>query len=159
MHRQQVQPHSIIFIIVSQHDWIIAQHFASMLVHIMQTPSGIISILHMPIVMLQFIIIMPFIIMQQLTMLPDIILQRFCSIAAAVSSEHLQSIFMPPSHFSSIIVQRGIIIMFMDGTAPAMPPLIIPAIGDMPIAPRSIVIIVFIFRSQFCFETRHRFAA
>ena len=70
----------------SQQAWIIAQQAGSPLVQVMQTPSSVISHLHMPIVMLQQQTIMPFIIMQQLHMPPAIIVQRFCIIVAVILS-------------------------------------------------------------------------
>lgn len=62
---QQVQPISIIFIIMSQQLWIIIAHCGSPLVHVIITPPSIISHLHIPIVMLHIITGIPFIIMQQ----------------------------------------------------------------------------------------------
>ena len=84
----------------------------SPLVQVMQTPLSVISHLHMPMVMLQQQTIMPFIIMQQLHMPPAIIVQRFCIMLQAILSSQMQVIFMPPVHFSILIVQRGTIIMF-----------------------------------------------
>jgi hypothetical protein len=72
----------------SQHAWIMAQQSLSPLVHVMQTPSAVISHLHMPIVRLQQQTIMPFIIMQQLHMPPAIMVQRFYSIVAVILSSH-----------------------------------------------------------------------
>ena len=66
-----------------------------------QIPSLAISHLHMPMVML------PFIIMQQLVMPLASILHRFCIMAIAVGSSHEKFIFMPSVHFSIFIVQRG----------------------------------------------------
>jgi len=63
MHMQQVQPALHMAIMHSQQAWIIEQHWSSPLVQVMQTPSSVISHLHMPIVMLQQQTIMPFIIM------------------------------------------------------------------------------------------------
>ena len=68
----------------SQQAWIISQHLLSPLVQVMQTPSSVISHLHMPIVRLQQQTIMPFIIMQQLHMPPAIIVQRFCIMLHAI---------------------------------------------------------------------------
>jgi hypothetical protein len=110
MQTQQTQPPLAMPAMQSQHAWIMAQQEGSPLVHVMQTPSLVGSHLHMPIVRLQQHIIMPFIIMQQLHMPPAIIEQRFCSIVADIASSHLQVIFMPPVHFSIVIVQRGTII-------------------------------------------------
>jgi hypothetical protein len=77
MHRQQTHPALLIAAMQSQHAWIMAQHSVSPLVHVMQTPSSVISHLHIPIIMLQQQTIMPFIIMQQLHIPPAIMLQRF----------------------------------------------------------------------------------
>ena len=82
----------------------------SPLVQVMQTPSSVLSHLQMPIAMLQQHIIMPFIIIQQLHMPPAIMVQRFCIMVALILSSHLQTIFIPPGHFSIVIVQRGTII-------------------------------------------------
>jgi hypothetical protein len=147
MHMQQVQPHSIIFIIMSQQHWIISQHILSPLVQVKQTPSLVISHLHIPMVMLQQHIIMPFIIMQQLTIPPPIMVQRFCIIAAAVSSEHMHIIFIPSLHFSIFIVHRGIIIMFIVPVDAAIGDIIpVAPIVGMPIGILSIVIIPFTTR-------------
>ncbi len=110
MHMQQTQPAAHMEAMQSQQAWIIAQQAGSPLVQVMHTPSSVISHLHMPIVMLQQQTIMPFIIMQQLHIPPAIMVQRFCSIVAVILSSHLHVIFMPPLHFSIVIVQRGTII-------------------------------------------------
>ena len=90
--------------------------------HVMQTPSLVGSHLHMAIAMLQQHIIMPFIIMQQLHMPPAIIEQRFCSIVADIASSHAHVIFIPPVHFSIVILHRGTIIHCgADGMAPVAP--------------------------------------
>jgi hypothetical protein len=69
---------------------------------------------HMPIIpRLQQQQHMPFIIMQQETMPPAIMLQRFCIMAAMVLSSQMQTIFMPPAHFSIFMVQRGTIMLGM----------------------------------------------
>ena len=106
----------------SQHAWIMAQQSLSPLVQVMQTPFSVASHLHIPIVRLQQQTIIPFIIMQQLHIPPAIIVQRFCSMPAETLSSQTQVIFMPPVHFSKVIVQRGTIIMFMPaGVAPGVP--------------------------------------
>jgi hypothetical protein len=117
------------------------QQFISPLVQVIIIPSLVISNLHMPIVMLQFIIIIPFIIMQQLTMLPLSIVHRFCSMLADIVSSQMHIIFMPPSHFSIFMMQRGMTIMFMP---------VVPVMGGFMVMPgiiicRSIVIIVGVF--------------
>lgn len=83
-------------------------------------PSLVISVLHMPIIMLQFIITMPFINTQQLIIPPDIMAHRFCIIEQAVASEQEHIIFMPPAHFSMCIVHLGTIIMFIVAVAGIM---------------------------------------
>jgi hypothetical protein len=87
--------------------------------------------------------IMPLNIMQQLHMPPAIIVQRFCSMPADTLSSQVQVIFMPPVHFSSFIVQRGTIIMFVPPGVMAGAP-IAPALGApipaMLIPLRSIII-------------------
>ena len=110
MQTQQVQPALHMAIMHSQQAWIIEQHSGSPLVQVMQTPSLVISHLHMPIIMLQQQTIMPFIIMQQLHIPPAIIVQRFCIIVADILSSHVHVIFIPPLHFSIFMVQRGTII-------------------------------------------------
>ncbi|WZO98310.1 hypothetical protein EP7_005370 [Isosphaeraceae bacterium EP7] len=147
---QQVQPDFIMEVMQSQQAWIMAQQAASPLVQVMQTPMSQGSHLVMPIIMLQLQAIMPFIMQQQDIMLPAIMVQRFCSMAADISSSHLQVTFMPPVHFSKVMVQRGTIIMFMPaGVVVGAVPVIMPAAGipmPMPvmpiIVPRSIIFAV-----------------
>jgi len=136
----QLQPHSIMAIIHSQQAWIILHVMLSPLVHMQHMPSLVISHLHMPFIMLIDIMIMPFIIMWQLTMLLPIIMQRFCIMLQAISSLHMQTIFMPSFIFSIFMVQHGIIIICMAGAAVmgmVMVPL--PIVG-MAIIPLSIII-------------------
>ena len=133
MQRQQVQPALHIAIMHSQQAWIIEQQSASPLVQVMQTPSSVISHLHMPIIMLQQQTIMPFIIMQQLHIPPAIMVQRFCSIVAVILSSHLHMIFMPPLHFSIFIVQRGTIIHCGLAGIVAVPPIAPCIMVPMPI--------------------------
>jgi hypothetical protein len=108
----------------------------------------VISHLHMAIVMLQQQAIIPFIMQQHEHRPPAIIVHRFWSMPAETLSSHTHMIFMPPSHFSNFMVQRGTIIMFIPAGAeacvPIMPP--VPVImPGMPI-PRSIIIGVVILR-------------
>lgn len=145
MQTQQTQPDFIMAVMQSQQAWIILQHSGSPLVQVIMTPSAVGSHLHMAIAMLQQHIIMPFIIMQHEHMPPAIMVQRFCIIDADVASSHLQIIFIPPSHFSIVIVQRGTIIHWgvVGMAAPeVMPPM--PMFMFMPIAPRSIIIAVIV---------------
>jgi hypothetical protein len=143
---QQVQPDFIMVAQHSQHAWIMAPQLLSPLVQVMQTPSSVISHLHIPMTMLQQQAIMPFIIMQQLHMPPAVMVQRFCSVPADTLSSHTHMIFMPPGHFSKVILHRGTIIMFMFVGAVAGAP-IIPAGAVIPIAGmlsllRSVIIVV-----------------
>lgn len=145
---QQVQPAASMAAMQSQQHWIILQQAASPEVHVTMQPVSVISTLHMPIIMLQFMTGMPFIIMQQDIMPPAIMLQRFCMVRAAIASSHMHIIFMPLAIFSTFMVQRGTIIMFMPDMLPVMPgviPGIIPE--DIPgvmfrIMPMSIMPII-----------------
>jgi hypothetical protein len=130
--RQQVQPAVIMADMQSQEAWIISQQPLSPLTHVTQTPSLVISHLHIPIVKLQQQTMAPFIMQQQPHRAPVIMVHRFCNMAQAILSSQEQLIFMPPAHFSIFIVQRGIIIPVMPGmvagmTVP-MPGIIIPDI-------------------------------
>jgi hypothetical protein len=82
----------------------------SPLVQVTQTPSLVDSHLHIPIVRLQQQTIMPFIMQQTLHMPPASMAQRFWTMPQECLSSHEQVIFMPPVHFSTLIVQRGTII-------------------------------------------------
>jgi hypothetical protein len=142
---QQVQPAFIIEAMQSQQAWIMAQQFASPLVQVIVTPSSVISHLHMPIIRLQQQTIMPFIIMQQLHIPPASIVQRFCIMPTDILSSLVQVIFMPPVHFSILIVQRGTIIIpgppGMVVGAPIVPmPMPWAPMPAMPIPDRSIII-------------------
>ena len=114
---QQVQPAFIMAVMQSQQAWIISQH-RSPLVQVMQTPSLVISHLHMPMVRLQQQTIMPFIIMQQTAHAAGHHGAEVLHHAAGHRVVAEQVIFMPPVHFSIFMVQRGTIIMFMDGVMP-----------------------------------------
>jgi hypothetical protein len=144
---QQVQPAFIMAEQQSQQAWIMAQQALSPLVQVIVQPDSVISHLHMPMTMLQQQAIMPFIIMHMLHMPPAIIVQRFCIIEADMASSKVQVTFIPPSHFSIFMVQRGTIIMFMPvGIVPVEPivPGFIPAV-PIPVIPiRSTIIPVII---------------
>jgi hypothetical protein len=140
--RQQEQPHFIIIVMQSQHSWMILQHWGSPLVQAKHTPFFIISVLHMPIVMLKQAIIIPLFIRQQLIIEPAIMSQRFCNMPVARASSLWHIIFMPPSHFSTLIVQRGTIIMFMAGVAIVVEGF---AIIGLPMFILSTAIIVFMY--------------
>jgi hypothetical protein len=116
----------------SQQPWIISQHALSPLTQVTQTPSAVISHLHIPIVRLQQQTMAPFIVQATLHLEFAIIEHRFCSMLQAILSSQLQVIFMPPVHFSIFMVQRGIIMPLMAGfiegiVAPMLD--IIPVIG------------------------------
>jgi hypothetical protein len=115
---QQVQPGIIIDSMQSQQAWIIFAMAGSLLVQVMVTPMSVISIRQVPIVMLQQHAGMPFIIMQHEHIPPAIMLQRFWSIMALVRSSQTHIIRMPPSIFSTVMVQRGAIIMPMPAPMP-----------------------------------------
>jgi len=133
---QQVQPSLSMQAMHSQQALIISQHLGSPLVHVMQTPSLVISHLHMPMVRLQQQTIMPFIIMQQLHMPPANMVHRFCIMLQAILSEVEQVIFMPPVHSSIFSVQRGTIIQLVTAGIPVgaptgavIPPMLMPCIA------------------------------
>jgi hypothetical protein len=134
---QQVQPACIMALMASQHAWIIAPHSLSPEVQVMQTPSLVISHLHMPMVRLQVQTIMPFIMQQQLHMEPAMLMHRFWITPQAILSVVLHRIFMPPVHFSIFTVQRGTIMQFMPGALPGimdpMPAGMLPVIAIDPI--------------------------
>src|SRR5580658_5830926 len=104
----------------SQQAWIMSQQPLSPLMQVMQTPSFVISHLHMPMVRLHMHTMVPFIMQQTLHFEPAIIEQRFCSMLQAILSSQTQVIFMPPVHFSILIVQRGIIIPDIAGAEVGM---------------------------------------
>jgi hypothetical protein len=80
---------------------------------------------------------------EQLHRPPAIILHRFCSVAALISSSHVQVSFMPPAHFSNFIVQRGtIIIEGVAGAIDGMPPCGIEPVPIEPIIERSNIIVL-----------------
>jgi hypothetical protein len=141
---QQVQPSLSMVAMQSQQAWIISQHFGSPLVQVMTHPLSIISHLHRPMVRLQQQTIMPFIIMQQLHMPPAIMVQRFCIMLHAIGSSQVQTIFMPPWHFSNLKVQRGTIIQLPGDGIPAAGPAPAPMPGiPIPVIPvRSTIIVL-----------------
>jgi hypothetical protein len=137
---QQVQPAFMQAAMQSQHAWIIAQQSLSPLVQLITHPSLVISTLHLPIVMLQQQQTIPFMTMQQLIMPPCIIMHRFCIIAQDVWSVQVQVIFIPPSHFSIFIVQRGTISQLVGAVIPGIIWPVAPGIPGIVIPIRSIVI-------------------
>jgi hypothetical protein len=74
---QQVQPAFIMADMQSQQAWIMVQQALSPLVQVMETPSSVISHLHMPIIRLQEHTVMPFIMQQQEHNPPASMVQRF----------------------------------------------------------------------------------
>jgi hypothetical protein len=127
MQQQQTQPAAIMVAMQSQQAWIILQHCSSPDVQVMTHPSLLMSHLHMPMVRLQQQTIMPFIMQHSEHMPPWSIMQRFCIMLHAIGSSQEQVIFIPPVHFSMVMVQRGT--MSMLGIIGAA----VPPIGDAPI--------------------------
>jgi hypothetical protein len=124
-----------------------SQQAASPLVQVMQTPLSVISHLHMAMVMLQQQAIIPFIMQQQEYIPPAIMVQRFWIMAADAASSQTQFIFMPPLHFSIVMVQRGTIFMFdpadmVEGVP--MAPVLVPLMRIM-LARSIIIVLVFVF--------------
>src|SRR5580704_131622 len=114
----------------SQQLWIMSQQALSPLVQVMQTPSLVISHLHMPMVRQQQQTIIPFIMQQQLHMVPISDMHRFCIVLQATLSSLTHTIFMPPVHFSMVTLQRGTIIDDIGVIPPVigipMPGIIVP---------------------------------
>ncbi len=150
---QQVQPALIIAVMQTQHAWIMAEQVGSPVVHVMQTPASVASHLQRPMVRLHEQTVIPFMMAQQLQSPPAIMVQRFWSIAAETLSSQAQTIFIPPLHFSKVIVQRGTIIMFVPAGAVAVVP--ITPVGPVMLTPaiptpaRSITIAVVIQGSPY----------
>ena len=92
---------------------------------------------------------------------PASIVHRFCTMLQAILSSHEQVIFMPPVHFSILIVQRGTIIQLAGiplVPIPGMPMPVVPIPGmPMPEAPipgipipvRSIIIALVMLQTPF----------
>jgi hypothetical protein len=113
---------------------------ASPLVQVMQTPSLVVSHLHLPQHRLHWQTVMPFQVQQQLHAPPASILHRLCSAPHATSSSQTHLIFIPPVHFSILISQRGTISQLPAG-APGEGMVLIEGI-PLPVAvDRSIIII------------------
>jgi hypothetical protein len=93
---QQLQPEFFIVFMQSQQAWIMAQQSLSPLMQEMQTPSLVMSHLHMPIVRLQQHTIMPLAMQQTLHMPPTSMEQRFCIILHASLSSQEQVMRIPP---------------------------------------------------------------
>jgi hypothetical protein len=92
---------------VSQQAWTIAQHALSPLLQVMQQPSAVYSHLQMQQVRLHWQTVRPFRVAQHEQSPPASALQRFCSVAQATSSSHVQWILNPSLHFSNRSLQRG----------------------------------------------------
>ena len=137
---QQVQPAFMQALIQSQHAWIIVAQSLSPLVQLITHPSLVIFTSHLPIVMLQPQQTIPFRTMQQLIIPPCIIMQRFCIIVQEVWSGQVQVIFIPPSHFSIFIVQRGTISQLDGAIIPGIIGPVAPGIPGIIVPIRSIVI-------------------
>jgi hypothetical protein len=84
-----------------------SQHALSPLWQVMHTPSLVGSHVQMPQVRLHSQTVIPFSVQQQLHIPSQRALHRFCNVAHETSSSHAQSIFMPPAHRETFIVQRG----------------------------------------------------
>ena len=148
--RQQVQPAFRQAIMQSQQPWIMAMQAGSPLEQVTTHPSLVISVLHMPIIRLQLQQTIPFIMQQHEHMPPASMVHRFCIIARATASSQTQVIFMPPLIFSTVILQRGTIIMF--GAIGAIGADDMPGMLDMPGIPmpvRSIIIVLVMFPDSF----------
>lgn len=142
--RQPVHPALSMVARQSQQAWSISAQLLSPLLQVRQTPLGVISQRHMPMVKLQQQTTMPFIIMQQLHMQPLMVLHRFCTMVHAAGSSQVHVIFMPPLHFSILNVQRGTIIMLLGIVGMLGVGIPMPALGEfiipgMPIVMRSII--------------------
>jgi hypothetical protein len=109
-----------------------AQHALSPLMQVTQTPSLVISHLHMPMVRLQQQTMLPFIMQQQLHLEPANMVQRFCNMLHAILSSQTQVIFIPPETFSIFMWHCGIIMPVVigetAGIAPPIPGIIIPPV-------------------------------
>jgi hypothetical protein len=89
---------------------------------------------------------MPFIRQQQLHMPPASIVHKFCTMLQAILSSQEHMIFMPPVHFSILMVQRGTIIQLVAaGIAVGAPIVEAPMPGTpipgIPIPVRSIIML------------------
>jgi hypothetical protein len=94
----------------------------SPLVQVMQQPSLLGSHFVVPQHRLTWQHGMPFHVQQQLHKPSHTMRQRFCSVAQATSSSHLQRMRKPPVHFSNFSSQRGSTAQFAAGGAPAGAP-------------------------------------
>jgi hypothetical protein len=102
----------------SQQAWTISQHLASPLWQVMQQPSLVFSHVQWQQHRLMLQIWMPFQVQQHEQVPWQRAWQRFCSVAAAMASSHLQWILQPVLVFSNFSVQRGTTQMFGAGAVP-----------------------------------------
>jgi len=102
----------------AQQAWSISQQALSPLVQEMQQPYLVSSHLHVPQHRLTWQQGMPLSVQQQLHSPSHTILQRFCRVAQATSSSHLQRILKPPVHFSKRNSHRGKTHRFAPAAAP-----------------------------------------
>ena len=91
----------------SQQACTMSQQALSPLVQVKQTPSSVVVHSHLHMARLHWHMTMPFIRHEQQHMPSASILHMFCSIVQATSSSDEQVIFIPPVHFSRLMVQRG----------------------------------------------------
>jgi hypothetical protein len=91
----------------SQQAWTISQHFASPLWQVMQQPSLVFSHVQWQQQRLMLQHWMPFQVQQHEHVPWHRAWQRFCSVAAATASSHLQWILQPVLVFSNFSVHRG----------------------------------------------------
>lgn len=129
-----------------------SQQALSPLVQVMHTPSSVVVHLHEHMAKLHWHIVMPFIMQQQLQSPSHSILHMFCSVPQATSSSQLHVIFMPPAHFSILIVHLGTMHMLgMFGLMAGMPDMGMAGPGIEPIIniERSDIIVVDIKHTPF----------
>jgi hypothetical protein len=131
----------------SQQACSMSQQALSPLVQVMQTPSLV--MVHLQVHIIHWQTTMPFIMQQHEHMPSASILHRFCRAPQETSSSQTQVIFMPPVHFSILIVQRGTIDMApMLGPMAGMPVMGMVPVGIEPIIMgRSIIIVGCIAKS------------
>ena len=110
-HTQHIQPASMQQHMQSQQACSISQQALSPEVQVMHTPSLVISHLQLHMAKLHWHMTMPFIMHEQLHIPPANMRHRFCNVPHDTSSSHLQVIFMPPAHFSILILHCGTMAM------------------------------------------------
>jgi hypothetical protein len=142
---QQVQPALRQAAMQSQQPWSMAIEPASPLMQVKTQPSFVISHLHVPMNRLHVQQTIPFMMQEQEHIPPANMVQRFCIMAQATGSSHLQLILRPPWTFSMVILHRGTIIM-LGATGAAVPGIGVVPIPGIPMAipVRSIIIVLVI---------------